>query len=92
MMTRYNFGYGLQELSEECLEACNKYVRIYRENLARKTSFSDNFRDILVRLLCFSDPVLAVHRQKSLRKAKQKAETVVKQSQQDSLYDFLIIN
>ena len=30
--------------------------------------------------------------QKSLRKAKQRAETVVEQSQQDILHDFLIIN
>ena len=48
LISRLNKGYGLQNLSEECLEACNKYVRRYRENLSRKTSFSDNFRDIFV--------------------------------------------
>ncbi|KAI6646912.1 hypothetical protein LOD99_9104 [Oopsacas minuta] len=32
----YNNGRGLQNLSEECLEACNMFLRRYRENLARK--------------------------------------------------------
>ncbi|KAI6658322.1 hypothetical protein LOD99_15591 [Oopsacas minuta] len=32
----YNNGKGLQNLSEECLESCNKFVRRYRENLAEK--------------------------------------------------------
>ena len=71
LIKRYSNGYGLQSLSEECLEACNKYVRRYRENLARKTSFSDNFRDILVRLLCFSDPVSVLNRHKILENLNQ---------------------
>lgn len=53
-----NNGYGLKEYSEEALEACNKLVRKYRENLSRKCSFNLNIKDIFVRLMSESDPVL----------------------------------
>ena len=36
---RRNFGHGLKCFSEEGYEACNKLIRKYRENLARKGSF-----------------------------------------------------
>ena len=53
-----NQGYGLKEYSEEAVEACNKLIRKYRDHLARKSSFSLNVRDIFIRLLCQSDPIL----------------------------------
>ena len=56
----YNNGYGLRNISEECLESCNKYVRRFQENLSRKFSFTDNVRDIQIRLLCCSDWQLIV--------------------------------
>ena len=59
-----NSGYGLKCLSEEGSEACNKLIRRYRENLARKTSFEDNIVDIFVRLASESDPVLVEYRSK----------------------------
>ena len=52
-----NFGHGLKCFSEEGSEACNKLIRKYRENLARKCSFEDNVVDIFVRLASESDPV-----------------------------------
>ncbi|KAI6648100.1 hypothetical protein LOD99_11909 [Oopsacas minuta] len=81
----YNNGKGLQNLSEECLESCNKFVRRYRENLARKTSFTDNVRDILVRLLCCSDPILVQNR---LMHAKKKRD--VANSLQEILYNSIL--
>ena len=47
--------HGMKSFSEGGLEACNKYIRRYREQQARKTSFQDNIRENFVRLLC---PVL----------------------------------
>ena len=83
----HNNGRGLENLSEECLEACNKFVRRFRESLARKTSFTDNVRDILVRLLCCSDPILMQHRSKST-----KLKIDVPNSPQDTLYNSIIWN
>ena len=57
-----NSGYGLKCFSEEGSEACNKLIRRYRENLAKKTSFEDNVVDIFVRLASESDPVLVKYR------------------------------
>ena len=44
-----NDGYGMKQYSEEALEACNKLIRNYRDNLSRKCSFNSNIRDIFVR-------------------------------------------
>ena len=57
-----NSGFGLKEFSEEGTEACNKLVRKYRENLARKDSFETNIVDIFVRLASQSDPVSVSYR------------------------------
>ena len=53
-----NDGHGLKEYSEESLEACNKLIRKYRDNLTRKFSFALNIKDIFIRLLSQSDPIL----------------------------------
>ena len=45
----------MKYFSEEGLEACHKYIRRYREQLARKTSFEDNIKDVYTRLLAQSD-------------------------------------
>ena len=49
ILREVNNGCGLKSFSEEGSEACNKLLRKYRENLARKTSFADNATDIFVR-------------------------------------------
>ena len=48
----------MKQYSEEALEARNKLIRNYRENLSRNCSFNSNIRDILVRLKSESDPIL----------------------------------
>ena len=49
LLKDYNDSYGLKSYSEEALEAINKYIRRFRENLPGKTSFQDNVRDVFVR-------------------------------------------
>ena len=58
ILQEFNHGRGLKSLSEEGTEACNKLLRKYRENLARKSPFEDNVVDIFVRLASESDPIL----------------------------------
>ena len=55
------------QMSEKAQEACNKYIKNYRENFARKCSRETNMEDIFHRLLITSDPVIT-----SLRKLPQK--------------------
>ena len=55
---RINDNYGLGSLSEEGLEATHKLIRRYRSLLARKTSLSDNLRDVFKHLWTRSDPVV----------------------------------
>ena len=57
-----NDGHGMKVFSEEGLESCNKLIRRYREPLARKTSFSHNCKDIFLRLLSQSNPLLTSYR------------------------------
>ena len=59
---KYNNRCGLKLYSEERIEDLNKHIRHYRDKLARKTSFNDNVRDIMIRLITQSDPILMVRR------------------------------
>ena len=65
-----NNSHGLKVFSEEAAEVSNKLIRRYREHLARKMSFSLNTRDIFMRLMCNSYPVLNVYR-KSTKPSKK---------------------
>ena len=42
LLSEVNSGSGYKCFSEEGSEACNKLIRKYREQLARRTSFEDN--------------------------------------------------
>ena len=42
IISTFNNGLWLEQLSEEGLEASNKLIRRYRERLSRKFSFEDN--------------------------------------------------
>ena len=53
-----NGGYGLKIFSEEPLESNNKYIRKFRENLARKTNQIENLTDVCARLWVKSDPII----------------------------------
>ena len=57
-----NVGFGLKDFSEEGTESCNKLIRKYRENSARKNSFETNLMDIFVRLASQSDPISVSYR------------------------------
>ena len=57
-----NVGFGLKDFSEEGTESCNKLIRKYRENLARKNSFETNLMDIFVGLASQSDPISVSYR------------------------------
>ena len=62
-----NEGLGLEHLSEEGLKASNKYIRRYRDRLARKFSFEENLKDIFVRMISHSDPILLTNRKFAIR-------------------------
>ena len=51
-----NDGKGLGEYTESGLEHCNKFLRFYRRNLARKISQVTNLEDCLTRLWLRSEP------------------------------------
>ena len=87
LIEKYNNGFGLKNFSEEGLEALNKYVRKFREHLARKFSFEMNIKDILVRLTTQSDPILVNHRLSIISKKKHDENL----SHQDLIVDKLIL-
>ena len=93
LISSFNHGYGLKLYSEECIEALNKYVRSFRDKLARKTSFEDNVRDIFVRLITQSDPVLLAIRRNSFKKfeTKQSKDSSQELSQQDIIVKSIIM-
>ncbi|KAI6651416.1 hypothetical protein LOD99_5223 [Oopsacas minuta] len=66
IISTFNDGHGLEKLSEEGLEASNKYIRRYRDRLARKFSFEENLKDVFVRLISHSDPMLLMNRKFSI--------------------------
>lgn len=55
-LVKANGGVGLGEYSEQGLENNNKFLRYYRQHLARKNSQSNNLDDCLIRLWLKSDP------------------------------------
>ncbi|KAI6648997.1 hypothetical protein LOD99_6880 [Oopsacas minuta] len=86
----HNDGFGLEDLSEEGLESCNKLVRRYHERLSRKFSFEDNVKDVFVRLISQSDPILASFR--NITKNDSEPDLSELKSCQDILVKSLIIN
>ena len=67
-ISTFNDGHGLEHLSEEGLEASNKYIRRYRVRLTLKFSFEENLKDIFVRMISHSDPILLMNRKFAIRK------------------------
>ena len=63
-----NDGYGLGNLSEECLEANNKDIRNYLQFLSRKTDPVHQLTDVMARLLERSDPRIIQRGLQSQRK------------------------
>lgn len=57
-------------MSEEALEHRNKEFKNYRERFARKTSRTDNLKDIFHRFLYTSDPYISSLRTKKINRRK----------------------
>lgn len=55
------------QMSEEAQESCNKFIKKYRQDFARKSSRIKNMEDVFQRLLVSSDPLIS-----SLRKLPKK--------------------
>ena len=89
IISDHNGGFGLEDLSEEGLEACNKLVRRYRERLSRKFCFEDNIRDIFIRLNTQSDPILSSFR--DITKEVLELDASELKSDQDILVNSLLL-
>lgn len=57
------------QMSEEAQESCNKYIKNYRENFARKFSRAKNLEDVFLRLLVNSDPIISTLRTSPAKKS-----------------------
>ena len=89
IISDYSDGFGLEELSEEGIEACNKLIRRFRERLSRKFSFEDNITDVFVRLVSQSDPILKSYR--SVGKKHLETPMSEQMSYQERLVSSIII-
>lgn len=58
------------QMSEEAQESCNKFIRSFREDFARKFSRKTNMEDIFQRLLVASDPLISSLRRLPVKKLK----------------------
>lgn len=47
------------QMSEDAQESCNKYIKRYREDFARKCSRTKSMEDLFLRLLVASDPYIS---------------------------------
>ena len=70
IISDFNNRRGLEQLSEERLEASDKLIRRYRERLSRKFSFQENIKDVFTRVSCQSEPVLLKNRKTLANKNK----------------------
>ncbi|KAI6656124.1 hypothetical protein LOD99_1457 [Oopsacas minuta] len=75
IISDYNDGYGLEQLSEEGLESSNKLLRRFRERLSRKFSFEENLKDVFSRIICQSDPILLLN--KKMRKSTSRSSKIL---------------
>jgi hypothetical protein len=70
------------QLSEEAQESCNKFIKKYRVDNARKCSRTSNIEDVFKRLLVVSDPLISNHRklpQKKIRSLSAEAIQLLKE-------------
>ena len=90
IIEEYNEGRGMKSFSKEGLEACHKYIRHFREQLARKTSFEANIQDIFTRLIAQSDYFSVTQRKIIGSKRNKKKPNLICQQQQP--FDSIVIN
>ncbi|KAK7791956.1 hypothetical protein R5R35_004579 [Gryllus longicercus] len=58
------------QMSEEAQESCNKFIKQYRQDFARKCTRVKNMEDVFQRLLVASDPVISSIRKLPKKKLK----------------------
>ncbi len=88
-----NEGFGLLEFSETGLEANNKFMRFYRQFLARKTSQMDNLTDVFTRMWLKSDPFIkkAGPIQKQIKKLTTSADCCMYPQTKEDFYMTLLV-
>ena len=89
LIEQFNGGRGLKSFSEEGLEACHKYIRRYREQLARKISFEANLKDVFLRLISQSD--FFPFSQRKLIGSKSAKKKLKQISKNDQLFESLVL-
>ena len=89
LIEQFNGGRGLKSFSEEGLEACHKYIRRYREQLARKIYFEANLKDVFLRLISQSD--FFSFSQRKLIGSKSAKKKLKQISKNDQLFESLVL-
>ena len=97
LIRNHSEGYGLKNFSEEALESSNKYFFLarfsrFRVNLAKKTSYQDNIRDVIVRLGEFSDYGKLHYRLLTQNKCKSLKPQNTRKSEQDIIFNSLLLD
>ena len=64
-------------MSEEAQESCNKYIKRYRQDFARKCSTIKNVEDVFGRLLVVSDPFISSLKKLPAKKLKSFSPEVI---------------
>ncbi|XP_071571307.1 uncharacterized protein [Temnothorax nylanderi] len=74
------------QMSEDAQESCNKYIKRYCEDFARKCSRTKTMEDLFLRLLASSDPYISSLRKLPQKKLKSLYPETVKLLTSPSLY------
>ena len=61
---------SIGQMSEKAQESCNKFIKRYRQDFARKCSREKNLEDVFRRLLVASDPWISSLRKTPPKKSK----------------------
>lgn len=62
--------FPIAQMSKKAQESCNKYIKKYRQEFARKSSRIKNMEDVFYRLLVSSDPLITSIRKLTTKKIK----------------------
>ena len=88
LITEFDEGRGLEAVSEEGIDACNKQVRRCRTSFT-KFSYEENVHDIFMRLISQSDHILLLNR-KILEKQPNNSTSELKSIQDRLVNSFFL--
>ena len=92
LIQQFNGGRGLKSFSEEGLEASHKYIRRYREQLARKISFEANIKDVFIRLISQSNVFSFTQRRRiTCKLGKKKSGDSGQISKHEQIFESVVI-